>query len=284
MALPEIARALSLFIHSRFHGAAVVASLLFRQNSEQEVNFEVVWVLPCVAPPSPAQRRTRRRPVELQHGLFVDQFPISAPSCPQHRSVAASPQRSCMFRPRKEKWGLRACEIGQGPPLGCFPRGDAGMAARAQLSVGPRLRSTPGFRIFNHRLLDGHWPKSGMARHPLKNAPSSRASCCHPWTDLTDLDGCEGWQVMDSYSVPGERSMEERVTAANEQRFSSFLLSRRAGYFCGPRERGGPPSFPGRGVFFTFFFLLPRHTILEVDTFDGPTFPGAALRPNGSDQ
>ncbi len=188
MALPEIrsSEGLSLFIISRFHGAAA-ASLLVPADLGAEIICDVVWFLNALRP-FHAQRRTRRRPVELPHGTFhgpISNLGVQLSSASQRRSIAAA--RSCMFRPRKEKWGLPcACEIGQGPPLGCFPRGDAGVAAGLSSAWGPRLRSTPGFRIFNHRLLDGHWPRSGMARHlPWKCAEQ-------PGEVLPSLDGPDG--------------------------------------------------------------------------------------------
>ncbi len=132
MALPEIATALSLFIISRFHGA-VVASLLFPAELGAGCHSRGGLGSPmCCAPftrsGGPAEDSTPPRGDAAWHFHGpISNLGVQLSSASQRRSIAAA--RSCMFRPRKEKCGLPcACEIGQGPPLGCFPRGDAGMA------------------------------------------------------------------------------------------------------------------------------------------------------------
>ena len=199
MALPEIrsSEGLSLFIISRFHGAAA-ASLLVPADLGAEIICDVVWFLNALRP-FHAQRRTRRRPVELPHGTFhgpISNLGVQLSSASQRRSIAAA--RSCMFRPRKRNgacpvharsararhWAVFHV-VTQGWPPGSAQRGDLGFARPLVSGSSITVCST------------AIGPGAGWQGTSPGNAPNSRARCCHPWTDLTGLDYRGTWGTID---------------------------------------------------------------------------------------
>ena len=174
------------FPFSSFHDstALLLPASLSRQISEQK-SFVMWFGFSMRCAPFTRSGGLDAAPWSCRMALFMDQFPISASSCPQHRSVAASPQRAAACSVREKRNG--ACPAharsARARHWAVFHVVTQGWPVRAQLSVGTSASLDPWFQDlqspFARRPLakerDGKAP-------PLKNAPSSRARCGHPWT------------------------------------------------------------------------------------------------------